>query len=181
MQLYEIWIKGEATWLATTSNELHRVAIEFLPPPSSLGLPFKTKGAHTICLCSRLLFYTKCTGFTVCITYTDISLTLHINQWKINVELPNICGIWSVLLPQSVFFLRFWRSLSSLLTVPYNRRTREESLFWNGSSARAIFPLQIALLRFQTSQQRGRKIHASPRTFRSKIHPKGSELALEEN
>ena len=34
----------------------------------------------TICLCSRLLFYSKCTGFTVCLTYTDISLTMYINQ-----------------------------------------------------------------------------------------------------
>ena len=24
------------------------------------------QGAHTICLCSRLLFYSKCTEFTVC-------------------------------------------------------------------------------------------------------------------
>ena len=27
-----------------------------------------SQGAHTICLCSRLL-YSKCTGFTVCFTY----------------------------------------------------------------------------------------------------------------
>ena len=38
-------------------------------------------GAHKICLCSRLLFYSKCTGFTVCFTYSDISLTMDINQW----------------------------------------------------------------------------------------------------
>ena len=31
------------------------------------------QGAHTICLCSRLLFYSKCTGFTVCFTYSDIN------------------------------------------------------------------------------------------------------------
>ena len=37
-------------------------------------------GAHTICLCSRLLFYSKCTGFTVCFTYSDISLTMYVNQ-----------------------------------------------------------------------------------------------------
>ena len=37
--------------------------------------------AHTICLCNRLLFYSKCTGFTVCFTYSDISLTMYINQW----------------------------------------------------------------------------------------------------
>ena len=39
------------------------------------------QGTHTICLCSRLLFYSKCTGFTVCFTYSDISLTMYINQW----------------------------------------------------------------------------------------------------
>ena len=33
------------------------------------------QGTHTICLCSRLLFYSKCTGFTVCFTYREISLT----------------------------------------------------------------------------------------------------------
>ena len=36
-------------------------------------------------------------------------------------------------------------------------------------------------LRFQTSQQKGGKFHACSRTFRSKIHPKGLGLALEEN
>ena len=39
------------------------------------------QGTHTIGLCSRLLFYSKCTGFTVCFTYSDISLTMYINQW----------------------------------------------------------------------------------------------------
>ena len=38
------------------------------------------QGAHTICLCSRLLFYSKCTRFTVCFSYSDISLTMYINQ-----------------------------------------------------------------------------------------------------
>ena len=38
----------------------------------------EAQGAHTICLCSRFLFWSKCTGFTVCLTYTDIS---YINQW----------------------------------------------------------------------------------------------------
>ena len=41
----------------------------------------KPQGTHTIGLCIRLLFYSKCTGFTVCFTYGDISLTMHINQW----------------------------------------------------------------------------------------------------
>ena len=39
------------------------------------------QGAHTICLRSRLLFYSKCSGFTVCFTYSDMSLTMYINQW----------------------------------------------------------------------------------------------------
>ena len=38
------------------------------------------QGAHTMCLCSRLLFYSKCTGFNVCFTYSYISLTMYINQ-----------------------------------------------------------------------------------------------------
>ena len=40
----------------------------------------QAQGGHTICLCSRLLFYSKCTGFTVCFTYSDISLAVYINQ-----------------------------------------------------------------------------------------------------
>ena len=32
--------------------------------------------ARTICL----LFYSKCSGFTVCLTYSDMSLTMYINQ-----------------------------------------------------------------------------------------------------
>ena len=72
-------------------------------------------------------------------------------------------------------------NLSSPLTLPYNRRTREESLFRKGSSAGAIFSPKIASLRFQTSQHKGQKIHDSSRTFQSKIHPNGPELALEEN
>ena len=54
-------------------------------------------------------------------------------------------------------------------------------MFWKGSSDGEIFPQKIASLCFQTSQQKGRNGHASSRTFRSKIHPKGLELALEEN
>ena len=33
-----------------------------------LGILVRPQGAHTICLWSRLLFYSKCTGFTVCLT-----------------------------------------------------------------------------------------------------------------
>ena len=39
-------------------------------------------------------------------------------------------------------------------------------MFWKGSSAGAISPQKIASLCFQTSQQRGRKIHASSRPSR---------------
>ena len=35
----------------------------------------------TQCECNRLLFYSKCTGFTICFTYNDITLSVHINQW----------------------------------------------------------------------------------------------------
>ena len=82
---------------------------------------------------------------------------------------------------KSGFFERFWMNLCSPLTVLYNRRTREETLFWKGSSAGAIFLHKIASLRFQTSQHTGQKIHDSSRTFQSKIHLNGPELALEEN
>ena len=27
-----------------------------------------------MCVCNRLLFYSNCTGFTICFTYNDISL-----------------------------------------------------------------------------------------------------------
>ena len=40
----------------------------------------KPQGARTICLCSRLLYYSKCSEFTVCLTYSDMSLTMYINQ-----------------------------------------------------------------------------------------------------
>ena len=45
-----------------------------------LKYALKPQGPHTMCLCSRLLLYSKCTGFTVCFTYSDISLTMYINQ-----------------------------------------------------------------------------------------------------
>ena len=50
-----------------------------------------------------------------------------------------------------------------------------------GFKRRGDFPPKIASLRFQTSQHEGQKIHDSSRTFQSKIHPNGPELALEEN
>ena len=70
---------------------------------SSEQLPL---GAHTICVCNRLLFYSKCTGFTVCLTHSDMSLSMRINQYEIHVELPYLW--YGVLLPpQKRFFERF--------------------------------------------------------------------------
>ena len=50
-----------------------------------------------------------------------------------------------------------------------------------GFQRRGDFSPKIASLRLQTSQHKGQKIHNSSRTFQSKIHPNGPELALEEN
>ena len=46
---------------------------------SSTFVNLTTGGPHNR-MCSRLLFYSKCTGFTVCFTYSDISLTMYVNQ-----------------------------------------------------------------------------------------------------
>ena len=62
------------------------------------------KGAHTTCVCNRLLFYSKCIGFTICLIYSD--KLMYITQCEINVELPNLRYI-VVLLPQKRFFKRF--------------------------------------------------------------------------
>ena len=35
---------------------------------------------HNLCVCSRLLFYSKCTGFAICLTDSDISPSMYINQ-----------------------------------------------------------------------------------------------------
>ena len=61
-------------------------------------------------MCSRLLCYSKCSGFTICFTYGDISVSMLINQCSINVELPYVRYV-VVLLPQKRFlsnFERFW-------------------------------------------------------------------------
>ena len=105
-----------------------------------------SQGAHTICLCSWLLFYSKCTGFTVCFTYSDISLTMCINQWKINVELPYLWYI-VVVLPQKRFFERVWFPRWLFLII--------EGQGWNPCFERAPVPEQffspkIASLRSQT-------------------------------
>ena len=59
------------------------------------------KGAHTTPVCNRLLFYSKCIGFTICLIYSD--KLMYTTQCEINVELPNL---WYtvVLLPQKRFF-----------------------------------------------------------------------------
>ena len=65
-----------------------------------------TQGAHSMCVCNR----SKCAGFTVCFTYSNISLSMSINQCQINVELPYLWYI-VVLLPQKRFlsdFEGFW-------------------------------------------------------------------------
>ena len=72
-------------------------------------------------------------------------------------------------------------NLSSPLTVLYNRGTRVETCFERVPAPERFFPSKIASLRFQTSQHKGQKTHDSSRTFQSKIHPNGPELALEEN
>ena len=140
------------------------------------------QGAHTMCVCNRLLFYSKCTGFIICFTYDHTSLSMYINQIMLNkqwVTLPVVyCRPFA---SEEGFSQRFWRILSLTCTVPNNRRTREESLFWKGSSARAIFPQKIVSLRFQTSQQKDWKVRASPHTFQSKIHHNGPELVLKGN
>ena len=33
----------------------------------------ESQGGHRICVSSRLLFYSRCTGFTVCLTYSEIA------------------------------------------------------------------------------------------------------------
>ena len=42
----------------------------------------RPQGTHTMCVCNSLLFYSKCSGFTVCFIYNDISLSMYINQCK---------------------------------------------------------------------------------------------------
>ena len=80
-----------------------------------------------------MLLYSKRTGFTVYLTYSDISLYMYIDQCEINVELPYLWNI-VVLLPQKRFCERFWRSLSSPFRNSKRRtQTTSKSLknrFW---------------------------------------------------
>ena len=43
---------------------------------------FTTQGAHTMCVCIRLLFYSKCTGFTAFASPITIyrALSMYVNQ-----------------------------------------------------------------------------------------------------
>ena len=67
--------------LRTSKDPLHPSPPPWMPFAFLCFTLVSSQGAHTIGLCSRLLFYSKCTGFTVCFTYSDISLTMYINQW----------------------------------------------------------------------------------------------------
>ena len=58
--------------------------------PLCRNLEVFSQGAHTMCVRSRLLFYSKCTGFTVCFTYNDIWLSMYIKSMlnKGRITLP---------------------------------------------------------------------------------------------
>ena len=47
-----------------------------------------TGSPHNLPVCNRLLFYSKCTVFTVCFIYSDISPSMYWNHCQVNVELP---------------------------------------------------------------------------------------------
>ena len=72
------------------------------------------KGAHTICVCNRLLFYSKC---IMDLLFAWSIAIMYITQCSINVELPNLWYI-VVLLPEKRLFERFWRILSLRSPVP---------------------------------------------------------------
>ena len=63
--------KNPARQLILRIRNIFHGSITWLVPPQAV---------HTICLGSRLLCYSKCTRFTVCLTYSHISLTVYINQ-----------------------------------------------------------------------------------------------------
>ena len=90
------------------------------------------QGYPNLCVYPMLL-YSKRTGFTVYLTYSDISLYMYIDQCEINVELPYLWNI-VVLLPKKGFFERLWRSLSSPFKNSKRRtQTTSKSLknrFW---------------------------------------------------
>ena len=82
------------------------------------------KGAHTTCVCNRLLFYSKCIGFTICLIYSD--KLIYTTQCEINVELPNL---WYtvVLLPQKRFFEWFWVCRSPAGSFYYKPNSKRQA------------------------------------------------------
>ena len=80
----------------------------------------------------------------------------------------------------NVFDLPFAWAIAIYWKTWQKRKPWLKSL-WHPEFARVIFPQKIALLPFQASQEKCRKIHASSRTFRSKIRPNGPKLTLQEN
>ena len=80
---------------------------------------------QSVCV-TDCFFYSKCTGFAVCLTHSDISLSMCINQCVIQVDLPYLWYI-VVLLPLKRFFERFWRILSSPFTVSNNRNNNRRT------------------------------------------------------
>ena len=99
---------------------------------------------------------------------------------KRRLTLPAIYTLSSFCLKSGFLsdFERFWvrRLLFRILVEGQGR-----NLYFERVQRRSDFSPKITSLPIQTLQQKGPKIHPSPRTFWSKIHPKGSELALEEN
>ena len=87
------------------------------------------QGTHTVCVCvcecvcKRLLFCSKCTGFTVRLTYNDISLSMYINQCEINLELPYLWYIVVLFIPQK----RFWANLKDFEFAIYCKRRTQNS------------------------------------------------------
>ena len=75
------------------------------------------------CVCKRLLFCSKCTGFTVRLTYNDISLSMYINQCEINLELPYLWYIVVLFIPQK----RFWANLKDFEFAIYCKRRTQNS------------------------------------------------------
>ena len=37
-------------------------------------------GGHTTCVCDWCYFIAKCSGFTICLTHSDISLSMYVSQ-----------------------------------------------------------------------------------------------------
>ena len=66
--LQRIKVKKRPIVWAVINSVFYQYTSSGIIPPEHLTF-VSPQGAHTICLCSRLLNYAKCTGFTVCFTY----------------------------------------------------------------------------------------------------------------